>query len=368
MALSKEDKEALNDYYHNKDLYDPSKAPEQEVASFKPQELSEGGYAKGGYCAMCGGGCVGEHGYAEGGDVEDMFSVANSSAPVSAIAGSDPSDWEGSAGYAAPIVAKAPKPIASPSEDMPQGAFSGLGAPVPNAEAPASVEAPRPSPSGSSGLSPNEFNDLIKNMKNPSMGQRLGQGLSSGVAGFADAIMQGVAGAGPGQFQKNLEEEKQNRMQNLISSLKSKYENQFKGQELGLRGQEVGQQAKRIQEEGRHNVATEAETKEARRLESQQRDIENRRLEQEIKNQGSQRSQEQQKLEAEENQKTLEQAYKSSGPINSLERLLGFGPPKPNPDIVARAQGQAGPLGATTVKNGKTYKWSPISKQYHPVK
>ena len=46
MALSKEEKEALAEHYRGKDLYDPSKAPEQEVYTFKPKsepvKLSDG--------------------------------------------------------------------------------------------------------------------------------------------------------------------------------------------------------------------------------------------------------------------------------------------------------------------------------------
>lgn len=281
MALSKEDKEALNDYYHNKDLYDPSKAPEQEVASFKPQELSEGGYADGGYCGMCGGGCVGDHekGYAQGGDVEDMFSVANSSAPVSGMAGSDPNDWEGSAGYAMP----APKPMPKP-DSLPEGAFSGLGAPDPdyieglgNVPQDSRVQAVRPGLPGKSAvatgnsdkLSPDQFNQLIQGLK-PGLGARLAQGATSGIAGFADAIMQGVAQQGPGQFQKNIEEERQNQKQNLINALKAKYETQFRGQELGLKGQEVGQAGQRLSEEMRHNLATEKEATKGRETQAGQ--------------------------------------------------------------------------------------------------
>ena len=55
MALSKEEKEALNDHYMNNDLYDPSKAPEQEVVSYRPKGFCEGGmtvgYDKGGMVA-----------------------------------------------------------------------------------------------------------------------------------------------------------------------------------------------------------------------------------------------------------------------------------------------------------------------------
>jgi hypothetical protein len=56
MPLSKEEKDELAEHYKNRDLYDPSKAPEQQVRDFAPQGMNSGG--------MCG--------YAEGGSVMEQ--------------------------------------------------------------------------------------------------------------------------------------------------------------------------------------------------------------------------------------------------------------------------------------------------------
>ena len=97
-----------------------------------------------------------------------------------------------------------------------------IAAAAPIAQPAAPVAAPAAQPQAADKLTPDQYDDLIASLK-PGMGQRLGQGAMSGLAGLADAIMQGVARAGNPGFQHNIMEQQQQQKENLINALKAKY-------------------------------------------------------------------------------------------------------------------------------------------------
>lgn len=267
MALSKEEKEALAEHYRNKDIYDPSKAPEQEVTSFTPQAMSDGG--------MCG--------YADGGAVGDGIDLGMNYGDLGL------NDFAGPAMSADTETAHVPMGLPGKRVDlaaMPQLPPMPAPAALPNSSAPA-LRGPAPAPQpvlppaaaitgappaegGYGKLSRGEFDDLIKSL-NPTTGQRVGRGVMSGLAGLADAISTGVARTNGSNFQKNIMEMGQNDKQNLINALKQKYESGYKGEELE-------QSKNRLAEEVRAHGAQEkeatgrlAEEKRAHDLESGQR-------------------------------------------------------------------------------------------------
>lgn len=367
MALSKEEKDALHDHYKDKDIYDPSKAPEQEVATFQPK-------------GMCGGGMTG--GYADGGQVEDdefggpslsagTDTAKSAPAPIPApsnvpflanfLGNTVKSDYPEP--QEAGLVNLFGKPPVTPPQVAPKSPAVGSTLPpvapeAPNqpmipmdAEraafgAPASVPAAPPTVSG---LAPDQFDELIKGLK-PTMGQRLAQGATSGLAGLADAIQSGVGRApGPG-FQKNIAEQRQNQKENLIKALREKYEAGYRGKEL-----EQGQQ--RIGEEARFHKANEAETEKARVLTQQQQDLA-------LRNAKVQQGIEGQRLAAEENKTALEQADKTGGLWNKAKGLVGLNVPGPDPAILARAQGRTSPAGPVLVKTHSDYMRLPAGTHY----
>lgn len=315
MALSKEVKDALSDHYRNNDLYDPSKAPEQEVMTFKPKGLCMGGSAG---SAM---------GYDEGGDVlagmnpgapdgsGDDFSGPSISGDTDTARGASPSPIEAALvnkisippDEPAPVV-PAPAPAQMPVRTAPATQQAAL--PLPGSMPP--ISAPNAAPVGAGGMAPDEYAQLVAALsKKPSFGQSA----MSGLAGLADAIETGVARAGNPGFQKGIDERNQSQRANLIEALRGKYEAGFKGKELGQAGQ-------RIAEEGRHNLENEKETRAARLLTQQQQDLA-------LRNAKVQQGMEAERLGEEKNKNEMEQAQKGSGLINAVERKLGFGPPLP---------------------------------------
>ena len=69
----------------------------------------------------------------------------------------------------------------------------------------------------------------------------------------------GVARAGNPGFQKNIQEQQQNRRQQLIEALNAKYGHERAQQELGLRGREVAKSESEEKELERHNPIMEAQ-------------------------------------------------------------------------------------------------------------
>lgn len=123
---------------------------------------------------------------------------------------------------------------ATPAEEADDGIAPSIGgAPVPASAPVASI---------ANKLSPDQIDQLIASLK-PTTGQKIGLGATQGLATLADSIIQGVGRAGPSNISKNIEEMRQNRQQNLINALKAKYENQFRGQELGQGQQRLTQEA-----------------------------------------------------------------------------------------------------------------------------
>lgn len=320
MALSKEVKDALSDHYRNNDLYDPSKAPEQEVMTFKPKGLCMGGSAG---SAM---------GYDEGGDVlagmnlgapdgsGDDFSGPSISGDTDTARGGLPSPIEAALVNkismppdATPPVVAAPAPAQMPVRAA-QAAPQAL--PLPGGMPPAPAAAPAPAGSPPVGnMAPNEYAQLVAAL---SARPSLGQGAMSGLAGLADAIETGVARAGNPGFQKGIDERNQAQRANLIEALRGKYEAGFKGKELGQAGQ-------RIAEEGRHNLEGEKETRAARVLTQQQQDLA-------LRNVKVQQGIEAERLGEEKNKNEMDQAKAASGIINALERKFlpaGVGTPLP---------------------------------------
>jgi hypothetical protein len=317
MALSREAKEALSDYYRNTDLYDPSKDPKQEVSTFEPK-------------GMCGGGIL-ESGFADGGPVlagmdfgaldglGDDFAgpsvsgdteTARGKAPEPDLAAlvtkvipppEPPPPIQTPAAQTAPrMAAAAPQKAQPPSLPMP-------GSMPPQEAAPAAAD-----PSGK--LAPDQFDELIKALQ-PAVGQRLGQGAFSGLAGLADAIETGVARAGNPGFQKNIEERSQDQKTNLANALRAKYEAGYKGQELAQSGERLKQDAERIKNEAAHNKATEAQSAAMLKF-----DQDRERINSDL---------EAGKISLEEAKDQMEAAQKGAGLFNAIGRKLGYGPPLP---------------------------------------
>lgn len=294
MALSKEEKEALNDHYKNKDLYDPSKAQEQEVTTFAPKEMNCGG--------MTGG-----DGYAEGGEIDlgnmGGFDQSDFSGPALS-AGTDTPRGLGKEKFTPPMdltMSSFPVKTLSTAPVVSQTPARGPGLPALPVKVPPAVSGPQNAPEAvqapRKGLSPDQFDALIRGLQ-PSLGQRIGQGAMSGLAGLADAIESGVAGAGNTNFQKNIEEGQQNQKKNLIEALRNKYEVGYKGKELDLAGRKAA-------EEALHNRETEKETRAARSLTERQQNLV-------AAQHGEQLGVEQRKSDVDAAQKVLDAFHKSS--------------------------------------------------------
>ena len=102
--ITKEEKEALAEHFKNRDLYDPSKAPEQQPADFAPRCEDHGGAH---VLGMCSGGVAG---FDEGGSV-----------PLDAgeLGGLDP-------------YSMAPDPVPADGTELPDGAIDAMGSGFPD--------------------------------------------------------------------------------------------------------------------------------------------------------------------------------------------------------------------------------------------
>lgn len=277
MKLSDEEKDALAEHFRNRDLYDPSTAPEQEPADFSPEVPG-----------MACGGEMGEMGYAAGGTVGDEIDLG-----LGALLPGT-SDYSGPGISGGTSTARVPLSV-PPSSPAPQ--LSNLGAmpslqPAPQPrQAVARPALPRPSlldapeaPEGlgaasaapSGGVSPvkslksNEYNELLSYLK-PSRGQRIGQAAMSGLAGLADAIMTGVAKAPSSSFQKNLADKDIAQNKELADVLRSKYEADFKGRELDQATERLAEQVRAAKAGEKLGAETLAETRRRTDLEAGQR-------------------------------------------------------------------------------------------------
>lgn len=323
MALSDTEKESLENYYHAKDLYDPSKEKDQEPSTFMPKPISgESCMCGGGHVpGMCGGGNV--KGYADGGLAEDSGTADN---PESAYITNDQQQAQAAGRLASQAYADPGNQAAFDAEAMPPAApqsgnqiqkNDAIASPAYSGIDPAAERAAlgASAPTQSSKLQPDQMQELIQALTQK---QGLGQAAMSGIAGLADAIETGVARAGNPGFQKNITEQQQNQKNALIAALEAKY----KGKQLGLDQLRVGQEGQRIGEEGRHNIEGEKETRLARQLTQQQQDLA-------LRNAKIAQGMEQQKIDNEETKSNTELAQKGSGAINAIERKFGFGPPLP---------------------------------------
>ena len=123
--FSKEEREQLEAHYKDKDIYDPSKAPEQETADFSPK--------------MCGGGCAGK-GYPFGGEVDGDIGVDQGILSM-------PKGPQAIPGDSAEMLGPAPDTVPTASQAVPQGAGK---------------------------LAPDQYDALVAALsKKPSLGQRL---------------------------------------------------------------------------------------------------------------------------------------------------------------------------------------------------
>lgn len=394
MGLSKEEKEAMAEHFRNTDLYDPSKASEQEVSDFSPKCMCGGGHVPG----MCSGGMSYADGGTAGGSASGMggamggmpsggapprdFSLNRKHAILGMADGGDVGE-----GYAADsgVTPDAPESAyITPDQQRQMAAAnlakttalkdsvsatpavkSAMGMPDPQKNALVSVQgekpelppapASMPAPSATSAapgrLNPDQFDELIASLK-PSMGQRIGQGAMSGIAGLADAIATGVGrGANPG-FQRNIMEGQQNQRQDLVNALKAKYESGYKGKELA-QGEE------RNVEEARAHKANEAETEKARQLTAAGQKLVAGKEAREAQQNAS-------KAQVEAAQKVIEDYQKSSSlPFTAGPSKAEYASALKTVQSGGAPSAAAGPYGQTTVRNGKTYQWSPVSKQYH---
>lgn len=273
MKLSDEEKDALADHFRNRDLYDPSKAPEQETADFTPD--------------VPGMNCGGEMGYAGGGSVPDidlglgsLLSGTSDYSGPSISAGTEtarvpltdlPTPMVPQMRETGPMAslggADRPRmPVAGPSRSQgrPLPSTAPIVTPAPSSAAPMGQESPVKS------LKSDEFNELLAYLK-PSRGQRIGQAAMSGLAGLADAIMTGVAKAPSSSFQKNLAEKDIAQNKELADVLRSKYEAGFKGQELDQASKRLAEEVRAAQAGEKLGAERLAEEKRAHDLEAGQR-------------------------------------------------------------------------------------------------
>ncbi len=259
MKLSQEEKDALTDHYKNRDLYDPSKAPEQQVVDFTPD-------------APAGMNCGGEMGYAGGGPVEDIDRGLGMGAPA-------PLDFNGPQLSADTQTARVP--LSAPPE-QPAPVPSLIGSIPQPPQAVARPALPRPSlldapedggpvfsaaPGAAEEASPvkslksDEYNELLRYLK-PSRAQNIGRAAFSGLAGLADAIVTGVGRAPSSSFQKNMAEKDSSERKDLTEALRQKYEAGFKGRDLDQAGKRLAEEVRahgadeknaagRLKEEGR---------------------------------------------------------------------------------------------------------------------
>ena len=342
MALSKAEKEQLNDFYRNRDLYNPAEDRDQEVPSFVPK--------------MCGGGAVG---MADGGLMDDLgYSNPGSGAYVADVGDSGYITREQQNQLAASNLSQHKMPLDVPKTGPSLPKYEAQG-PEMDEEANTAENAPKiepqaapamPETANASGkLSPDQYDQLIKVLSaRPSMAQSA----MSGIAGLADAIETGVARAGNPGFQKNIQESRQNQRQQQIEALNAKYGHERALQELGLNKARLG-------EEQRHNIQGEKETEKARQLTAAQQGIESQRLGQQMSHQTS-----------EEEAKNTELQQKGSGLINAIERGLGFGPPLPKTsvakDVYSTPQAQAIKAQYQAGKISKAQARAALDKLYGP--
>ena len=194
--MTKEEKEALAEHYKNKDLYDPSKAPEQETCAFKPQPIQ----------------------MADGGDVpqetgEDLQNSLSQLGKMDALGVQD-SLKDGLADQKPILTAPAASkpPLAAP--------LAKEQAPIAQTQPIAPQAAPQAQVGGAGKLSQDQYDELVASLKK---GPGIGGAAMSGLAGLADAISTGVARTGNPGFQKQIEESRQNQKKNLIEALNAKY-------------------------------------------------------------------------------------------------------------------------------------------------
>ena len=282
--LSQQEKDALYDHFHGEDLYDPSKAPEQDPVDFSPKCEEHGGAHTQGMCnggqAYSGGGMVAQTDFESMSDLlgnkpthKGMVSGIHENyargGPVRMDEGGDVPqlDPSGMTGGMDPY-SMDPKPPADKPNDATIPGMDGMANyntnsvlkdAIPQAQpmTPATSQAPQGGPpdldlgdmstvtanppqaaTNTAGLQPDQYAQLVKALTaRPS----IGQSIASGVGGLADGIMQGVARAGNPGFQKNITEQQQNQKQALIAALEAKYKGQGLNLEKGRLDEEVRQ-------------------------------------------------------------------------------------------------------------------------------
>lgn len=357
MKLGREEKDALAEYYDGKELYEPAKAKEQETSDFSPKCMCGGGHVMG----MCHGG---EANYAEGGEVfPPRDAKAGAPAPVGMAQGGDidistaglnglPNPFEVNSGASMTARGVNDASLLSPSTLAPE-----VLAPKPLMAQPSVVasakptateqESPRMAAPEKKGLSDTEYQELMRELK-PGMGQSLGQSAMAGLGGFADAIMSGVARApGPG-FQRNIMEMDQNKKANLIAALKEKYDAENRGTAISLDAERAKEQQRRDQ--AMEDIARQSKGAEQRLKEQElgEKEKENR----------LKAGEELAKMPPAGIAALLHPSTWGKGDVLAAQRAR----------LAEQAGGAAvGPLGASTVRNGKTYVWSPQTQKYHPA-
>jgi hypothetical protein len=281
--ISESLRDQLSKHFRDNDLYVPSKDPKQETADFMPRCMCGGGCAEG----MCQGGVAGMKGYADGGIVTDQpdmsvpsFDVQNDTPDANQPGAVDYSDMINTDRDGLHAIGANPKnsPVSIPPSVPTLAEIEG---PKPDenlTEGQQAQPAQEQIPPNPTKMAPDQWDALVRGLQ-PSLGQRLTNGAFQGLGALSDSIMQGVARAGPGQVQKNITEQQQQQKENLINALKSKYESQFKGKELGIAQQRANDENTRAANEltGQNTRA------------KLSRDLESKKLDQEIANENLQR-------------------------------------------------------------------------------
>lgn len=145
-------------------------------------------------------------GYDEGGDVDPMADIYRQIQPQGA-------------GLIAPSAAPPVKPMQAPPMAPPPQPVAPQMAPKPQVAPPMPISQPPPptnesynqQASGILGNTPQGLQSYLQKIMKPGIGERVGNGLS----GLSDAIMQGVARAGPSHFQENYQKNAQQQKENM---------------------------------------------------------------------------------------------------------------------------------------------------------
>ena len=228
------------------------------------------------------------------------------------------------------------------------------------------------------GINPQELKSFLEKVNQPTLRDNLGRG----VAGFSDALMQGVAQQGPGHALESVDKQIQQNKENLSGipskvaeagkeqyglsqSLQAKDPNSLFSKvtqnanrqllkSMGASDEDISRMpATSINDVVGHQVTLQdalARIKEESRMKEIGFGLQKEQIEATKSNQSAE-----QENKREERQQANEKLKLEHPIMNMFGKIPNVGAPA-----------SSGPLGPTTTRNGKVYEWSPVSGKYHP--